>query len=82
MPKMKNSYKQARATFVDTAYGNVAIELAVGQSKVIVKDSQGIKLSLPIAELRESKHELIKAARDKDKDKFKGLCDTLEAINA
>ena len=79
---MKNSYKQARATFVDTPYGNLSIELAVGQARVIVKDAQGIKLSLPIAELRESEHELIKAARETKEDTFNKLCDTLEAINA
>ena len=82
MPKMKNRYMQERATFVGTPYGKLSIELAVGQTTVLVKDAQGIKLTLPIPELRESQHALVQAARDTKGNTFTKLCDALEAINA
>jgi hypothetical protein len=82
MPKMKNRYMQERATFVGTPYGNLSIELAVGQTTVLVKDAQGIKLTLPIPELRESQHVLVQAVRELDANRFNELCDKLEAINA
>jgi len=82
MPKMKNRYMQERATFVGTPYGNLSIELAVGQTTVLVKDAQGIKLTLPTPELRESQHALVQAAREVDADRFNELCDKLEVINA
>lgn len=82
MPKMKNRYMQERATFVGTPYNNLSIELAVGQTTVLVKDAQGIKLTLPIPELRESQHVLVQAVREIEADRFNGLCDKLEAINA
>ncbi len=80
MPKMKNSYKQLRATFVGTPFGNVSIELAVGQSRVLVKDAQGIKLTLPIAELRDTTNLLVQSVREVAADRFNELCDKLEAI--
>lgn len=82
MPKMKNRYMQERATFLYTPYGNLSIELAVGQTTVLVRDPQGIKLTLPIPELRESQHALVQAARKVDADRFNELCDKLEVINA
>jgi hypothetical protein len=72
-------YQDVRATFLDTDYGKLHIELAVGATKVIVKDDMGIKASLLVGDLRESQHVLVLACKEAYPERFEGLLTRLGA---
>lgn len=74
----KQSYKELRTQFVGTEYGHTRLEMAVGQEKVLVINSNQLKHSMLIKNLRESDNVLVAACRDKDEDKFNAYCDALD----
>ena len=76
------SYKQIRAVFMQTSYGKVTLELAVGQQRVLVKDSAGIKLTLNREEVKTRQHPLLDTCRDSDKERFNAFCTELSELNA
>jgi hypothetical protein len=73
MPKIQMRYQDVRATFLNTEYGKLQIELAVGATKVIVKDDMGIKGSIPVADLAESQNTLVLACKEADPELFDDL---------
>ena len=81
MPQMKMSYTDIRYMFVGTDYGNVSLELAVGRERVVVKDKQGIKLTLDRRDVRDSEANLIAACRDLDPERFKVFCDKMDRLD-
>lgn len=75
----KQSYKSIRRTFVGTEYGNVSLELAVGQAKVIIINDN-IKGTLLTGEVRDHDNVFIAACRKLDDKKFSAFCDELDAL--
>jgi hypothetical protein len=79
MPKIQNRYKTVRKIFPDTAYGKLEVELAVGETTVLVKDAMGIKATLPTDVVKDSDNTLINACRESDEAKFEELIKKLGA---
>jgi len=73
MPKTQMRYKDVRATFLNTEFGTLHIELAVGATKVIVKDGMGIKGSIPVIDLEASPNNLVLACKEADPERFADL---------
>jgi len=81
MPQMKMSYTDIRYNFIGTDYGNVSLELAVGRERVVVKDKQGIKVTLDRRDVSTSEHPLIVACKEHEEDRFLEFCDKLEKLD-
>lgn len=78
----KQSYKQIKRVFPKTDYGKVTLELAVGQEKVLIKDRQGIKLTLDRRDMEDNQHELVQACRKAEPEKFNAFLNELLEIDA
>ena len=76
------SYKQIRAVFMSTSYGKITLELAVGQQRVLVKDSAGIKLTLNRGEVETHQHPLLIACRETEGNTFKKFIEGLGELDA
>jgi len=76
------SFKTLNATFQDTEFGKVKLELAVGQVNVLSIDKQGIKGTTPKSLVRESTAKLIEACRASDEAQFNSFCNELDKVSA
>ena len=75
------SYKDVRATFVETKVGRVELSLAVGQEDVAIINNKQLKGAVPRRGIRDStSNPFVNACRSADIDKFDKLCKQLEAV--
>ena len=76
------SFKTLNATFQDTEFGKIKLELAVGQEQVLTIDRGGIKGKCPVHLVRKSVRPLVAACREYDEPKFNAFCDALDKLGA
>ena len=76
------SYKEIRAVFMQTHFGKVTLELAVGQQRVVVKTPMGIQHTCNREELAKSDNPLLRSCKVTDPERFKEFIGKLGALDA